>query len=77
MQTNPKAGRSFRQGYYEGEDKAGVVGENESVTVPYGSFAPVLKTKERAPLEPGLVEHKTTPPGWARWVRRRARAWSK
>ncbi len=30
----------------------------ESVTVPYGSFERVLKTKDWTPLEPGDVEHK-------------------
>jgi len=65
MQANPKAGLSYRQEYYEGEaeDKAQVVSVNESVTVPYGSFDHVLKTKEWTPLEPGLVEHKYYAPG--------------
>ncbi len=60
MKSDPKVGETYRQEYYPGEamDMAKVLSLNESVTVPYGSFDHVLKTKEWTPLEPGLVEHK-------------------
>jgi hypothetical protein len=52
MQAHPKVGHSYRQEYYKGEaeDMAKVLGLNESVTVPYGSFDHVLVTKEWRPL---------------------------
>jgi hypothetical protein len=60
MRANPKAGQSYRQEYYPGEamDMARVLGSNESVTVPYGSFDHVLETKEWTPLQPGFSERK-------------------
>jgi hypothetical protein len=60
MRADPKVGESYRQEYYEGEaeDMAKVVGLNESVTVPYGSFDHVLVTREWTPLEPSYSEHK-------------------
>jgi hypothetical protein len=65
MQADPKVGESYRQEYYKGEaeDMAKVLSLNESVTVPYGSFDRVLKTKEWSPLEPSYVEHKYYAPG--------------
>jgi hypothetical protein len=39
-------------------DIAKVQSLNDSVTVPYGSFDPVLVTKEWTPLEPSYAEHK-------------------
>jgi hypothetical protein len=39
-------------------DMAKVLGLNESVTVPYGSFDHALETKEWTPLEPGFSEKK-------------------
>jgi len=60
MRADPKAGQSYRQEYYPGEamDMARVLGSNESVTVPYGSFDHVLETKEWTPLQPGFSERK-------------------
>jgi hypothetical protein len=65
MQADPKVGESYRQEYKKGEaeDMAKVLSLNESVTVPYGSFDRVLKTKEWSPLEPSYVEHKYYAPG--------------
>src|SRR3954462_2004891 len=65
MQAHPKVAQSYRQEYYKGEaeDMAKVLSLNESVTVPYGSFDRVLKTKEWTPLEPSYVEHKYYAPG--------------
>jgi len=65
MQAHPKVGQSYRQEYYKGEaeDMAKVLSLNESVTVPYGSFDRVLKTREWTPLEPSYHEHKYYAPG--------------
>jgi hypothetical protein len=50
----------YRQEYSKGiaEDLAIVVGLNESVAVPAGSFTGCLKTRERNALEQGSVEYK-------------------
>jgi hypothetical protein len=50
----------YRQEYSKGiaEDLAIVVGLNESVDVPAGSFTGCLKTRERNALEQGSVEYK-------------------
>ena len=40
------------------EDKGSVLSLNEKITVPYGSFSNVLKTKDFSPLEPDIVENK-------------------
>src|SRR5918997_2987021 len=60
MPADPKVGESYRQEYYPGEamDMAKVLGLNETVRVPYGSFDQVLETKEWTPLEPGFSEKK-------------------
>lgn len=60
MEANPQIGDSYRQEYYAGEaeDMADVVSLDESVTVPYGSFAGCLKTRDWTPLEPGADEYK-------------------
>ena len=65
MQADPKVGQSYRQEHYPGEaeDMAKVLSLNESVTVPYGSFHRVLKTREWTPLEPSYHEHKYYAPG--------------
>jgi hypothetical protein len=65
MQADPKVGQSYHQEYYPGEamDMAKVQSLSESVTVPYGSFDHVLKTREWTPLEPSYAEHKYYAPG--------------
>lgn len=65
MQGAPAVGASYRQEYYAGvaEDMGEILSLEESVTVPYGSFERVLKTKDWTPLEPGDVEHKYYAPG--------------
>ena len=40
------------------EDKGTVLSLNENVSVPYGSFSNVLKTKDFSKLEPDIVENK-------------------
>ena len=65
MQADPEVGETYRQEYYKGkaEDKAKVLGLNESATVPYGSFDDLLLTRDWNPLEPGVVEQKYYAPG--------------
>jgi hypothetical protein len=57
---HPRVGRSARQEYYPGhaEDHFTVLTLSASVTVPYGTFDHVLKTKEWTPLEPGVRDNK-------------------
>ena len=58
-------GEEYRQEFYEGvaEDVATVIGLNEAVQVPYGSFTGCIRTEDRNPLEPGTEEHKFYCPG--------------
>lgn len=62
MYANPAdhLGEPYHQELYvgEAEDMAQVVALDESVTIPYGSFEHVLKTKDWTPLEPGQLAHK-------------------
>ena len=60
MKAAPAVGKAYRQEYYAGhaEDMAKVIATNASVTVPYGTFAHALVTREWTPLEKGVVEHK-------------------
>jgi hypothetical protein len=60
MLAEPKAGDTYDQEFAKGvaEDKATVLSFNNNVTVPYGSFSNVLKTKEFSSLEPDVVENK-------------------
>jgi hypothetical protein len=65
MPGTPALREPYRQEYYAGvaEDMGEVVSLNESVTVPYGSFENVLKTRDWTPLEPGDEEHAYYAPG--------------
>ena len=65
MKANPKVGDSYRQEYLPGhaEDQAEVVSISETVTVPYGTFANCIETKEHTALAPGDVENKYYCPG--------------
>src|SRR5207249_2489453 len=60
MEADPVVGHSFRQEYYKGqaEDQFQVVSLNAPVTVPYGTFAATLLTKEWTALEPKVLDHK-------------------
>jgi hypothetical protein len=51
---------TYRQEYYAGqaEDAATIVSLAEHVTVPYGAFDGVLKTRDFTPLDPDVVEQK-------------------
>jgi hypothetical protein len=65
MKASPQVGDKYRQEYLEGEaeDEAEVVSLAETVTVPYGTLANCLKTKELSRLAPGDVENKYYCPG--------------
>jgi hypothetical protein len=51
----------YRQEYLAGEaeDMGQVIADSGSVTVPYGSFDDVIRTRDWTPLEPDVVEEKT------------------
>jgi hypothetical protein len=57
---DPEVGMAYRQEYYkdQAEDAAKVLSVDKKVTVPFGSFANVLMTKDFTPLDPKLLEHK-------------------
>ena len=65
MEGQSHLGDNYNQEQASGvaEDKARVIGLNQSVTVRYGVFRDVLVTEEYTPLEPGFVEQKYYAPG--------------
>jgi len=66
MPGDPQVGMTYRQEFLanEAEDLAEVISLNETLTVPFGSFTEVLKTKEWNPLEKDAEEYKY----WAKGV---------
>jgi hypothetical protein len=60
MEAHPRVGDTYRQEFSPGvaEDQATVLSRDASVTVPYGSFHHVLRTRDFTALEPGVVENK-------------------
>ena len=60
MLAEPKVGITYDQEFAKDvtEDKATVLNLNENLSVPYGSFSNVIKTKEFSALEPDVVENK-------------------
>jgi hypothetical protein len=60
MPAKPRPGQAYRLEYYEGEaeDRASVVSVDETVTVPFGRFENVVKTRDVAPLSGGSLEFK-------------------
>ena len=60
MLAEPKVGITYDQEFAKdvAEDKATVLSLNENLSVPYGSFSNVIKTKEFSALEPDVVENK-------------------
>jgi hypothetical protein len=60
MLAEPKVDDTYEQEFAKGEaeDKGTVLGLNENVSVPYGSFSNVLKTKDFSTLEPDIEENK-------------------
>jgi hypothetical protein len=67
MWADPSAhlNEEYYQEYYigEAEDKGQVLSANESVTVPAGSFANVVKTFDFSSLDPDIQAHKFYAPG--------------
>ncbi|MSR64903.1 MAG: hypothetical protein EXS18_03880 [Verrucomicrobiae bacterium] len=65
MKAQPAIGDYFRQEFVldEGEDVEEVIGLNESVTVPYGSFSQCVKVQETTALEPDDIVHDYYAPG--------------
>lgn len=57
---HPKVGQRARQEYYKGhaEDRFRILDLDAKVTVPYVSTRHALRTKERTPLEPDVVDNK-------------------
>ena len=56
----PEVGMAYRQEYYEdeAEDEGKILGLDEHVEVPYGTFDGCLKTEDTTPLEPDVLENK-------------------
>jgi hypothetical protein len=65
MLAEPEIGDTYRQEFYAGEaeDVAKVVGLDETLDVPFGTFDTVLVTEDRNPLEPRFLEKKYYAPG--------------
>ena len=60
MEAKPNVGDTYNQEFAKGvaEDKGTVLSLNETVSVPFGTFSNLLKTKDFSPLEPDIVENK-------------------
>src|SRR3989344_2395628 len=60
MKADPKVGDSYRQEYFKGqaEDMADVVALDKGVTVPYGSYANCLQSRDWSRIETTLNEYK-------------------
>jgi hypothetical protein len=60
MLADPKKGDRYQQEFLPGvaEDRAQVIGFEDSFCVPYDCFDNVLVTKEWSPLDKGVVENK-------------------
>ena len=60
MLADPKVGDKYEQEFAKGEaeDQGEILSLDESVSVPYGTFSNVLKTKDFTNLEPDIEENK-------------------
>jgi hypothetical protein len=65
MPAVPKLGRTYQQEYRPGValDKATVLGFNQTVKVPAGTFHRTILTLDRNPLDPSKIERKWYAPG--------------
>ena len=65
MLAHPQVGDVYHQEDAPGvaEDRVKVVGLDQTVTMPYGTFTGCLKTSESSPLEPSVHEYKYYAPG--------------
>ena len=65
MQADPTvSGTGYRQEYLAGaaEDMGQVIADSGSVTVPFGTFDDIIRTRDWTPLEPDIVEEKIVRP---------------
>jgi hypothetical protein len=60
MPAHPRIGQTFRQEYYKGhaEDHFTIVSLSAPVRVPWGSSRNAMRTTERTPLEPKVLDSK-------------------
>jgi hypothetical protein len=60
MLGHPQVGQTYREEFFKGhaEDQAKVLSLSETLTVPFGTFHDVLKTKNFTRLDPGVIENK-------------------
>jgi hypothetical protein len=65
MKAHPAVGDFYRQEFSlsNAEDFAETLSLNEVVTVPFGTFNHCLKSQEKSPLEPDVLEDKFYAPG--------------
>ncbi|MBK7440183.1 MAG: hypothetical protein IPI65_01225 [Bacteroidetes bacterium] len=67
MLADPDAhiGHQYQQENYAGfaEDRAKIVGVNETITIGLGTFTNCVKTAETSPLAPGILGYKYYAPG--------------
>lgn len=65
MEAHPRPGDSYHQEFAPGvaEDQAQVLSLHDNVTVPFGSFRDVLKTRDFSRLDPAGTEIKQYAPG--------------
>jgi len=65
MLAQPQLGDFYYQEYYvgEAEDQGQVIGLGETHTIPLGTFADVLRTRDVSGLAPNDLEHKFYAPG--------------
>lgn len=60
LMANPKVEDTYNQEFSKGavEDKGTILSLDEKITIPYGTFSNVLKTKDFSTLEPDIDENK-------------------
>lgn len=60
LMANPKVDDNYNQEFSKGvaEDKGTILSLDEKITIPYGTFSNVLKTKDFSTLEPDIDENK-------------------
>lgn len=60
LMANAKVEDTYNQEFSKGvaEDKGTILSLDEKITIPYGTFSNVLKTKDFSTLEPEIDENK-------------------
>ena len=60
LMANPTVEDTYNQEFSKGvpEDKRTILSLDEKITIPYGTFSNVLKTKDFSTLEPDIDENK-------------------